>query len=107
MPGRPRVGWGGAERGEWKSERGKEENRVGAEEHTTKSKAKGPKLGPQMTPRKRCDWKMSGRLTEGRGQKLTLPREEFCRPVGALPPDKRKANEAGQQRGPGLCGTQR
>lgn len=77
------------------------------EEHTAKSKAKGPKLGPRMTPRKRYDWKVSGRLTEGLGQKLTLPREEFCRPVGALLPDKRKANEAGQQRGPGLYGTQR
>lgn len=42
MPGRPRVGWGqgGAERGEWKSERGKEENRGGAKE---KDILQGPK----------------------------------------------------------------
>lgn len=56
MPGRPRVGWG-RERGR----EGRVEIREGVqratesgkvEERTVKSKAKGPKRGPQMTPEK-------------------------------------------------------
>lgn len=90
VPGRPRSGWGPGKGREGREGQRGQQSWGEAEERTTKFKARGPRPGPQMTPKeKQSNWKVSRRVSsrqaEGQGQKRDLSGEGLYQ-IGLLGP---------------------